>query len=57
MLLEGSPSKSANHMAAVELELKSAAIKQSTPAIVYSPLTVSLGPFVILTASAANFTV
>ena len=57
MLFEGSPTKSANLNAVVELKLMPAAINQSTPAIEYSPLTDSLAPFSILMALAANLTV
>ena len=57
MFFEGSPSKSANHKAAVELKLMPAAINQSTPAIEYIPLTDSLAQFSISIASASNLTV
>ena len=57
VFFEGSPSKSANLKAAVELKLMPAATSQSTPAIEYSPLTDSLAPFTILKASVANLVV
>ena len=57
MLFEGSPSKSANLKAVVELKFMPAANNQSTPAIEYSPLTGSLAPFSILMASTANLNV
>ena len=57
VLFEGSPSKSANRKADVELKFIPAAINQFTPAIEYSPLTNSLAPFNIFMTSAANLTV
>ena len=52
-MFEGSPPKSANLKAVVELKFMPAAINQSTPVIDYSPLTDSLAPVNILMASAA----
>ena len=57
MLFEGSPTKSANLKAVVELKLMPAAINQCTPAIEYSPLTGSLAPFSNLISLAATLTV
>ena len=56
-MFEGSPPKSANLKAVVELKFMPAAINQSTPVIDYSPLTDSLAPVNILMASAAKLTV
>ena len=56
VLLEGSPSSSANLKAVVELKFMPGAIIQSTPVIEYSPLTHSLIPFSILLASTAKLT-
>ena len=57
MLHEGSPSRSANNYAVLELKLILAAINQSTPTIECSPFTDSLLAYNILIASAANLTV
>ena len=56
MLLEGSPSKSANLKAVVELKFMLAAINQSTPVIEYNLLTDSVAPFSILLASSMKLT-
>ena len=56
MLLEGSPSKSANLKAVVELNFMLAAINQSTPVIEYNLLTDSVAPFSILLASSMKLT-
>ena len=56
-MFEGSPSRSANLKAIVELKFMPAAVNQSTPDIEYSPLTDNLAPFNILMASAAKLTV
>ena len=56
-MFEGSPSKSANLKAVVQLKLLPAAINQSTLAIEYSPLTDNLAPFNILMASDVNLTI
>ena len=56
VLLEGSPSKSANLKAVVELKFMLAAINQSTPVIEYNLLTDSIAPFSILLASSMKLT-
>ena len=56
VLLEGSPSKSANLKAVVELKFMLAAINQSTPVIEYNLLTDSVAPFSILLASSMKLT-
>ena len=56
VLLGGSPSRSANLKAVVELKFILAVINQSTPVIEYSLLTDSLAPFNILLASSMKLT-
>ena len=56
VLLEGSPSRSANLKAVVELKFMLAAINQSTPVIEYNLLTDSVAPFSILLASSMKLT-
>ena len=57
MLFDGTPARSANRNAIVELKLIPAAINQSTPKIEYNLFTDSLDPFSVLNTSAANITV